>query len=98
MDCFFTGEAERIRQCRGRVFALMDEPHVARVWLPNKDFPGLAMARALGDFCLKEFGLISVPEVSYRHLTEKDEFIVMATDGVIICYPYLLPKLYSQFS
>lgn len=78
----FTAEAERIRKCRGRVFALQDEPEVSRVWLPNNDSPGLAMARAFGDFCLKDFGLISVPEVSYRRLTEKDEFVVLATDGV----------------
>ncbi|KAL0402699.1 UNVERIFIED_CONTAM: putative protein phosphatase 2C 33 [Sesamum latifolium] len=75
-------EAERIRKCKGRVFALHDEPEVARVWLPNNDSPGLAMARAFGDFCLKEFGLISVPEISYRRITDKDEFIVLATDGV----------------
>ncbi|XVE62167.1 hypothetical protein DITRI_Ditri06bG0096800 [Diplodiscus trichospermus] len=75
-------EAERIRKCKGRVFALQDEPEVARVWLPNNDSPGLAMARAFGDFCLKDFGLISVPEISYRRLSEKDEFIVLATDGI----------------
>ncbi|XP_068645261.1 probable protein phosphatase 2C 33 [Aristolochia californica] len=75
-------EAERIRRCRGRVFALQDEPEVARVWLPHSDSPGLAMARAFGDFCLKDFGLISVPEISYRYLTEKDEFIILATDGI----------------
>lgn len=75
-------EAERIRRYRGRVFALKDEPEVARVWLPNYDSPGLAMARAFGDFCLKDFGLISVPEFSYRRITEKDEFIVLATDGI----------------
>jgi hypothetical protein len=78
----FTAEAERIRRCKGRVFALHDEPEVSRVWLPNNDSPGLAMARAFGDFCLKDFGLISVPDISYRRLTEKDEFIVLATDGV----------------
>ncbi|KAJ6348583.1 hypothetical protein OIU77_006208 [Salix suchowensis] len=75
-------EAERIRKCKGRVFSLRDEPEVARVWLPNNDSPGLAMARAFGDFCLKDFGLISVPDVSYRRLTDKDEFIVLATDGI----------------
>ncbi|XVF30278.1 hypothetical protein REPUB_Repub16aG0042900 [Reevesia pubescens] len=75
-------EAERIRKCKGRVFALKDEPDVARVWLPNNDSPGLAMARAFGDFCLKDFGLISVPEISYRRLSEKDEFVVLATDGI----------------
>lgn len=78
----FVAEAERIKKCRGRVFALRDEPEVCRVWLPNCDSPGLAMARAFGDFCLKDFGLISVPDVSFRRLTEKDEFIVLATDGV----------------
>eukprot|EP01018_Ginkgo_biloba_P025465 Gb_31485 [translate_table: standard] len=75
-------EADRIRQCKGRVFALHDEPEVARIWLPHNDSPGLAMARAFGDFCLKDFGLIAVPDVSYHHLTERDEFIVLATDGV----------------
>ncbi|XVF23346.1 hypothetical protein REPUB_Repub13aG0030400 [Reevesia pubescens] len=75
-------EAARIQQCKGRVFALQDEPEVARVWLPNNDSPGLAMARAFGDFCLKDFGLISVPDVYYRRLTERDEFVVLATDGV----------------
>ncbi|XP_047160727.1 probable protein phosphatase 2C 74 isoform X1 [Vigna umbellata] len=75
-------EEERIRLRRGRVFSLHNEPEVARVWLPNSDFPGLAMARAFGDFCLKDFGLISVPDISYHHLTEKDEFVVLATDGI----------------
>ncbi|KAL2927056.1 putative protein phosphatase 2C 33 [Bienertia sinuspersici] len=75
-------EAERIKKCRGRVFSLRDEPDVARVWLPNNDSPGLAMARAFGDFCLKDYGLIAVPDISYRHLTDKDEFVVLATDGI----------------
>ncbi|KAI3420713.1 PPM-type phosphatase domain-containing protein [Psidium guajava] len=75
-------ELERIRLCRGRVFALQNEPEVARVWLPNCESPGLAMARAFGDFCLKDFGLISVPEISYQRLSDMDEFVVLATDGI----------------
>ena len=75
-------EAARIKRCRGRIFALRDEPGVSRLWLPNHNSPGLAMARAFEDFCLKDFGLISVPDVSYRRLTEKDEFVVLATDWV----------------
>ncbi|KAJ8647673.1 hypothetical protein MRB53_000696 [Persea americana] len=75
-------EAERIKRCRGRVFALDEEPDVYRIWLPDDDSPGLAMARAFGDFCLKDYGLIAIPQVSYRKITEKDEFIVLATDGV----------------
>jgi hypothetical protein len=77
-----TEEAERIRQCKGRVFALHDEPEVPRVWLPFDDAPGLAMARAFGDFCLKDYGVIAVPELSHRVLTDQDQFIVLATDGV----------------
>lgn len=75
-------EAARIQKCKGRVFALQDEPEVARLWLPNIDSPGLAMARAFGDFCLKDFGLISVPDVYYHHITDRDEFVILATDGV----------------
>ncbi|KAL3643235.1 hypothetical protein CASFOL_014050 [Castilleja foliolosa] len=75
-------EAARIHKCKGRVFALQDEPEVARVWLPNSDSPGLAMARAFGDFCLKDFGLISIPDVYHHHVTERDEFVILATDGV----------------
>lgn len=60
-----------------------DEPEVARIWLPDSDGPGLAMARAFGDFCLKDHGLISVPDITYRRLTDRDEFVVLASDGVI---------------
>lgn len=75
-------EAERIFQCKGRVFCLQDEPGVHRVWLPNEESPGLAMSRAFGDYCVKDFGLISVPEVTQRHITSRDQFVVLATDGV----------------
>ncbi|KAG6471455.1 hypothetical protein ZIOFF_068897 [Zingiber officinale] len=75
-------EAERIKKCKGRVFALHDEPEVPRVWLPFDDAPGLAMARAFGDFCLKDYGVISVPEFFHWSLTEKDQFVVLASDGV----------------
>ncbi|CAD6217579.1 unnamed protein product [Miscanthus lutarioriparius] len=75
-------EAERIKKCRGRVFALQDEPEVPRVWLPFDDAPGLAMARAFGDFCLKDYGVISVPEFFHWSLTEKDQFVILASDGV----------------
>ncbi|CAN6457008.1 unnamed protein product [Victoria cruziana] len=75
-------EAERIKRCNGRIFALPDEPKVQRVWLPNDNYPGLAMARAFGDFRLKSFGIIAVPQVSYRRLAPADQFIILATDGV----------------
>ncbi|CAN6344178.1 unnamed protein product [Urochloa humidicola] len=76
------GELARILKCKGRVFAMDDEPDVPRMWLPDQDAPGLAMARAFGDLCLKNHGLICTPEVYYRKLSEKDEFLVLATDGI----------------
>ncbi|TYH66304.1 hypothetical protein ES332_D06G113100v1 [Gossypium tomentosum] len=75
-------EAERIRNCKGRVLALKEEPHIPRVWLPHEDSPGLAMSRAFGDFLLKDHGLIAVPDVFYHRLSPNDHFIVLATDGV----------------
>ncbi|XP_042520797.1 probable protein phosphatase 2C 34 [Macadamia integrifolia] len=75
-------EAERITQCRGRVFCLKDEPGVHRVWLPEEETPGLAMSRAFGDYCVKDYGIVSVPEVTQRNITSRDQFVVLATDGV----------------
>ncbi|XP_076888959.1 putative protein phosphatase 2C 34 [Bidens hawaiensis] len=75
-------ETERIVECSGRVFCLDDEPGVHRVWLPNEDLPGLAMSRAFGDYCLKRFGLISVPQVVHRNITTRDQFMILASDGV----------------
>ena len=73
---------------------MQDEPEVSRVWLPFDDAPGLAMARAFGDFCLKEYGVISVPEFSHRTLTDKDLFIVLASDGVSMVSPSILCFIY----
>ncbi|GAU31170.1 hypothetical protein TSUD_315950 [Trifolium subterraneum] len=65
----------------GRAFSLQDEPEVYRIRLPFDDAPGLTMATAFGGFCLKEYGVISIPEFSHRLLTYRDQFIVLASDG-----------------
>ncbi|CAL5395733.1 unnamed protein product [Camellia sinensis] len=78
-------ETERIRQSKGRVFAMLDEPGVYRVWLPNGEAlggPGLAISRAFGDYYIKGFGLISEPEITQRNITCRDRFVILATDGV----------------
>lgn len=82
MCVLITGEGERIRKCKGRVFALKEEPHIERVWLPYDDSPGLAMSRAFGDFVLKNNGIICIPDVSHHRITRGDEFLVVASDGV----------------
>ncbi|KAL0917821.1 hypothetical protein M5K25_012916 [Dendrobium thyrsiflorum] len=75
-------EAERIRSSNGSVFAMEDEPSIQRIWMPNNNSAGLSMARAFGDFQLKNYGLIAIPEISHHRLTRQDLFIVLATDGV----------------
>ncbi|KAJ3676115.1 hypothetical protein LUZ60_003527 [Juncus effusus] len=75
-------EVERINQCRGRVYCLPDEPGMHRLWRPDNESPGLAMSRAFGDYCVKDYGLISVPDVVYRRVGSGDQFAILATDGV----------------
>ncbi|XP_002516975.2 probable protein phosphatase 2C 34 isoform X2 [Ricinus communis] len=75
-------EAERITQSNGRVFCLHDEPGVYRVWMPDGKRPGLALSRAFGDYCVKDFGLISIPDVTQRSITSRDQFVILATDGL----------------
>ncbi|RZC51718.1 hypothetical protein C5167_020141 [Papaver somniferum] len=75
-------EVERIKKSNGRVFALENEPHIPRVWLPDQNFPGLAMTRAFGDFELKDYGVIAIPQISHHHLNINDKFVVLASDGV----------------
>lgn len=59
----------------------MDEGDVPRL-CAKYAYSGLAMSRAFGDFELKQYGLISIPEISYHQITQRDEFIIVATDGV----------------
>ncbi|KAK2990305.1 hypothetical protein RJ640_014757 [Escallonia rubra] len=78
-------ESERIKQSQGRVFSLSDEPGVYRIWMPKVDTlggPGLAISRAFGDYFIKDFGLTSEPEVMQRNITSRDQFVILATDGV----------------
>ena len=43
---------------------------------------GLAISRALGDHCVKGYGLISVPHVTQRNITTRDQFVILASDGM----------------
>jgi serine/threonine protein phosphatase PrpC len=85
-------EAQRIMESKGRVFCMEDEPGVYRVWMPNGKTPGLAISRAFGDYWVKDFGLISVPDVTQRKLTTLDQFVILATDGVCILFPFKISK------
>lgn len=79
-----TDERKRIEKSRGSVFSCPDEPLVHRVWLPNGPGPGLAVSRAFGDYYIKDFGLISEPQITQRSIGSRDQFVILATDGVCI--------------
>lgn len=78
-------------QSRGRVLSCEDEPGVYRVWMPTVEGPGLAISRAFGDYYIKDFGLISEPELTSRSITHRDQFAILATDGVCIPVDTLSP-------
>jgi len=52
-----------------------------RVW-EDEEGPGITITRTLGDFSAKRIGLISVPEIQQVELTQMDQFIIIASDGV----------------
>jgi serine/threonine protein phosphatase PrpC len=53
-----------------------------RVWAREKDVPGLAMTRSIGDLASKKNGIWAEPEVREWEITEEDKFLIIATDGV----------------
>ena len=62
-------ENERIKKIGGMIFN-------------GRLFGQLVLSRALGDFSLKNNGLISIPSIHKIFLNEDDCFIVIASDGI----------------
>ncbi|XP_071737403.1 probable protein phosphatase 2C 34 [Rutidosis leptorrhynchoides] len=78
-------ETERIHKSGGMVCESDDEPGVSRIRASTEEIPegpGLALSRSFGDFFVKEFGLISEPDVIQRTIIAQDHFVILATDGV----------------
>ncbi len=54
-----------------------------RVWYQYKgDTLGLAMSRSLGDSVVHRFGVTADPELTEYTLSEGDEFVIIASDGI----------------
>ena len=54
-----------------------------RVWRPNEPYPGLAMARSLGDTIAHTLGVSATPALTrIATRTSIDKFVVLASDGV----------------
>ncbi|KAL9183970.1 hypothetical protein ACHAXT_002056 [Thalassiosira profunda] len=77
------GEEQRILLAGGYVSPPPEPGLSARVWLdPSHTQIGLAMARSIGDHAVKGVGVIAEPVVQTHAVGERDEFLVIATDGV----------------
>ncbi|KAF4655983.1 hypothetical protein FOL47_009199, partial [Perkinsus chesapeaki] len=79
-------ERERIEASGGEVrsFTYDDDWTVHRIFVKDADYPGLCMARSLGDHCVKTHGVTCEPEVHRHTLPDRKSkpLIIMASDGV----------------
>ncbi|KAF5786700.1 putative protein-serine/threonine phosphatase [Helianthus annuus] len=78
------GKREDIHIRRG-VCEQDDEPGMSRIRASideTPEGPGLVISRAFSDFFVKDFGLISEPDVIQRTLTTRNRLVILATDGV----------------
>lgn len=79
-------EKERIIQSGGSVEKILNKygqpTGPFRVWAKNKDYPGLAMSRSIGDFNGKSVGLIPDPEIIECNLSVYSKYIIICSDGV----------------
>eukprot|EP00826_Nyctotherus_ovalis_P051718 TRINITY_DN6478_c0_g1_i3.p1 TRINITY_DN6478_c0_g1~~TRINITY_DN6478_c0_g1_i3.p1 ORF type:complete len:363 (-),score=93.37 TRINITY_DN6478_c0_g1_i3:252-1340(-) len=79
-------ECERIVGMNGRVETLKDNNGTpigpARVWRKERNTPGLAMSRSLGDKVAEALGVVWTPEVTAIALAKSDKLVVVASDGV----------------
>lgn len=53
-----------------------------RVWVKDKDYPGCAFTRSIGDRLADGIGVHAEPEMLTTELSSKDEILVIASDGV----------------
>lgn len=84
-------EKKRVERAGGLVLNVRGAWRIAAPANPNssskasrREYQGLAMTRSLGDLYFKQPTLLSTPEpeVKILPLTEKDLFLVLATDGI----------------
>ena len=80
-------ENKRIINNNGRIKKCYDEDLKKylgpdRVWLKNKEEPGLAMTRSIGDKIAHSVGVTDEPEFKNFEYDGTEKFIIIASDGI----------------
>merc|ERR1712038_584560 len=84
-------EKKRIERAGGLVLNVRGAWRIAAPANPRasskasrREYQGLAMTRSLGDLCFKQPTALATPEpeVKVLPITDKDSFLVQATDGI----------------
>lgn len=79
-------ESERIHKFGGRIRPMRDDDGSfigpLRVYMKDKDMPGLSMTRSFGDYFASTAGCISIPEITEHQFTQEDKFLIIASDGL----------------
>ena len=70
------GMVERFKDNLG----LGDGPY--RVFVPGKNFPGLAISRSIGDLMGKKLGVIAEPGIKEFTIGKNTKFVILCSDGV----------------
>ena len=71
------GMVERFKDNLG----LGDGPY--RVFVPGKNFPGLAISRSIGDLMGKKLGVIAEPGIKEFTIGKNTKFVILCSDGVL---------------
>jgi hypothetical protein len=78
-------EACRIKMNGGRIFPYLDEEGEPmgpfRIWIKEKNIPGLAMTRSFGDYVASTVGVISEPEVTHFEVTSGTFLLTQTTSS-----------------
>ena len=76
-------EKRRVIKSGGFVAEPLEPGLPARIYLDKEcTLVGLAMSRSLGDHNMKNVGVIANPVVTHHNVTDQDEFLILASDGV----------------
>ena len=82
-------ERMRVKATGARVMATRQEANIMRIWPGGTVVAstGLALSRSLGNFEMREWGVIPVPDILEFNLGKNDAFFFLTSDGLSDIFP-----------